>query len=103
MISPSDASILRVYLPSDLVDQLHALSRATGLPMRKVVRGVLELGLGPYLRRWHDNAQPTYDDELSDRPYQEGGSVAPERPGDRERFGYQQTELPGLPPRLDDW
>lgn len=69
MTSPSDLSILRVYLPDDLLDQLHALAGATGLPMRAVVRGLLELGMEPYVKRWHENAQPTYEDELSERPY----------------------------------
>lgn len=71
MNSPSDLSILRVYLPDDLLDQLHALAKATGLPLRQVVRGIIELGTEPYKRRWFENAAPTYDDELSDRPYQE--------------------------------
>jgi hypothetical protein len=70
MTSPSDLSILRVYVPDDLLDQLHALSASTGLPLRKVVRGVLELGITKYVGRWTANLAPTYDDELSDRPYQ---------------------------------
>lgn len=70
MNSPSDLSILRVYLPSDLVDQLHAMAASTGMPMRKVVRGVLELGIPEYVSRWRDQAVPTYEDGLSERPHQ---------------------------------
>lgn len=70
MNSPSDLSILRVYLPDDLLDQLHALCGATGMPMRKVVRGLLELGMPAYIKRWQENAAPAYDDELSERPLQ---------------------------------
>lgn len=71
MTSPSNLSILRVYLPDDLVDQLHALAKQTGQPMRMVVRGVIELGLTKYIGRWTANCAPVYEDELSDRPYQE--------------------------------
>jgi hypothetical protein len=70
MNSPSDLSILRVYLPDDLLDDLHALCQHTGLPMRKVVRGIIELGIPTYVLRWQRNLAPVYDDELSERPHQ---------------------------------
>src|SRR5512144_3075078 len=71
MTSPSDLGLLRVYLPDDLLDELHELAREHGVPMRKVVRGVVELGLPRYRSRWRKNLVPSYEDELSDRPYQD--------------------------------
>lgn len=70
MTTPSELAILRVYLPHQLVDEIHGLARQTGLPMRTVVRGILELGLTKYIGRWVANCAPTYDDELSSKPYQ---------------------------------
>lgn len=70
MNSPSDLALLRVYLPNDLLDKIHHLARATGQPVRKVVRGILELGIPKYVGRWTINAHPVYDDEMSDRGYQ---------------------------------
>lgn len=70
MTSPSELGILRVYLPHDLLDRLHYMARETGLPMRTVVRGVVELGIPKYIGRWTANLVPSYEDELSHREYQ---------------------------------
>lgn len=76
MTSRSDLSILRVYLPAELIDELHALAHEHDLPVRRVVRGILELGLPLYIARWRTGAAPVYQDDLSDRPYQ---GARPER------------------------
>lgn len=99
MTSPSELSILRVYLPADLVDQLHGLALSTDQPVRRVVRGILELGMPVYLRRWAEQAVPVYDDELSDLPYTKQSATGPARERIRRR-AYVQLHLPGTPDTL---
>lgn len=103
MTSPSNLSILRVYLPDDLLDQLHALAKTTGQPMRMVVRGVLELGLTKYIGRWTANCAPVYDDELSNRPYQEWSRHERRRIRREAKEGHMAEVPPGWtqPPLIE--
>lgn len=104
MTSPSDLALLRVYIPEDLLDELHGLAREHNLSMRKVVRGILELGLPRYRSRWRKNLVPAYEDGLSDRPYQDShgiGKRAARLPKDVEEY-IRQRWMGDRDPYVDD-
>lgn len=72
MTSPSSLSLLRTYLPEDLIDTLHEIAYEHQVPLRWVVRGILEAGLGHYLYVVKNVGIPCFDDELEGRGYQRG-------------------------------